>query len=26
LIGPTSMDWKTGVRRLVESLAPELIK
>jgi UDP-glucuronate 4-epimerase len=26
LIGPTDVDWKTGVRRLVESLAPELIK
>jgi UDP-glucuronate 4-epimerase len=26
LIGPTAVDWKTGVRRLVESLAPELIK
>jgi UDP-glucuronate 4-epimerase len=26
LIGPTAVDWKTGVRRLVESLAPDLIK
>ncbi len=26
LIGPTSVDWKTGVRRLVENLAPELLK
>jgi len=26
LIGPTSVDWKEGVRRLVENLAPELLK
>lgn len=26
LVGPTSVDWKTGVRRLVQSLVPELIK
>ncbi len=26
LIGPTSVDWQTGVRRLVESMAPELLK
>ncbi|MFB3079194.1 MAG: hypothetical protein ACE1Y4_14440, partial [Lysobacterales bacterium] len=26
LIGETAIDWTTGVRRLVESLAPELLK
>jgi len=26
LLGPTSVDWKTGVRRLVQSLAPELLR
>jgi len=26
LLGPTSMEWKAGIRRMVESLAPELIK
>ena len=26
LIGPTSVDWRTGIRRLVESLAPDLLK
>ena len=26
LIGPTKVDWRTGVRNMVASLAPELIK
>lgn len=26
LVGPTQVDWETGIRRLVENLAPELIK
>lgn len=26
LVGETRVDWKTGIRRMVESLAPELIK
>jgi nucleoside-diphosphate-sugar epimerase len=26
LVGPTSVAWKTGIRRMVQSLAPELIK
>ncbi len=26
LIGPTVVDWKTGIRRLVEKLAPELLR
>jgi hypothetical protein len=25
LIGATTVDWKTGITRLVKSLAPELI-
>ena len=26
LIGETKTDWKTGIRRQVEALAPELLK
>ena len=26
LIGPTVVDWKTGIHRLVENLAPELLR
>jgi nucleoside-diphosphate-sugar epimerase len=26
LIGPTAVDWKTGIRRMVESLSPDLLR
>jgi nucleoside-diphosphate-sugar epimerase len=26
LIGPTAVDWKSGIRRMVESLAPDLLR
>jgi UDP-glucuronate 4-epimerase len=26
LVGPTSVAWKTGIRRMVQSMAPELMK
>ena len=26
LIGPTKVDWRDGIRRMVETLAPEMLR